>query len=256
MSTEHKATHTHFFFCLSIAIIIHLIIANVWYADHRNVKLSAQTNKKSGIEVNIGSAAPYQAETPFSEENEIKSEADSKSKSKASDADTDITPKATPIFKMPNKLVVPEKPKTSKPSPKKKMATTQTKNTKQSESKQNQQTHPQVVSTPSRNSMYSQGHQKAQQTYYMKLAAWLAKHKRYPRRAKKTGITGVVKIRFSINTSGQINEFTIVESSGHKILDKAALDMLKRASPLPKIPQNLNVKTLTLTVPIQFTLTQ
>lgn len=58
-----------------------------------------------------------------------------------------------------------------------------------------------------------------------------AKH--YPRAAKKMGIEGKVVVRFKLQPQGQVEALEIYESSGSEILDKASLQTVRDAAPLP-----------------------
>ena len=98
------------------------------------------------------------------------------------------------------------------------------------------------------------GNPAAKRNYYAKLAAWLNKHKRYPRRAKLRRQQGIVKVRFTIDRNGRVLANTIVNGSGHRLLDKEVQAMLKRASPMPPIPKELRLAKLTITVPVSFKL--
>ena len=42
------------------------------------------------------------------------------------------------------------------------------------------------------------------------------------------------------------------ESSGHRLLDREVEDMIKRAQPLPKMPDDMEQAQLELVVPVQF----
>lgn len=71
----------------------------------------------------------------------------------------------------------------------------------------------------------------------------------YPPIAKRLKIEGQVVVRVSINEDGTIeeNSMMIVESSGYNVLDKGALDILKKLQPLKKPP-----KRITVEIPIVF----
>ena len=54
---------------------------------------------------------------------------------------------------------------------------------------------------------------------------------------------------------GRVLDAVIVKSSGQPLLDDAALDVFTRANPVPAIPRAMAQGPLTLTVPIEFSLT-
>jgi len=69
-----------------------------------------------------------------------------------------------------------------------------------------------------------------------KLFSRLARFKKYPEAAKRRGIEGTVKVRFTVNTLGKVLAVDLVAGSGSELLDKAAIDLVKRAAPLPPPP--------------------
>lgn len=95
---------------------------------------------------------------------------------------------------------------------------------------------------------------KAQQRYLGELMGWLAQHRVYPPELKKKKIEGVVKVRFAFEKSGEVTSISIAESSGNTLLDEAAVDVLRRAAPLPVIPDILGRDRLTITLPIEYSL--
>lgn len=58
----------------------------------------------------------------------------------------------------------------------------------------------------------------------------------FPKLASLDGVTGSPTLEVSIDASGQLQEVVIRKSSGSKVLDKAALDILRRASPFDPFP--------------------
>jgi len=91
-------------------------------------------------------------------------------------------------------------------------------------------------------------------SYKTTLGRWLAQYKTYPKKARRRNQEGTVILQFTLNKEGIVTAHTIQKSSGHKSLDKETAKMLERAQPLPKIPSELGVNSLTLTLPIQFAL--
>lgn len=100
----------------------------------------------------------------------------------------------------------------------------------------------------------SAGGGKTQDRYYAELAAWLERHKRYPQRARQMRQEGVVRIRFAINRTGKVISHSVEKSSGHRALDEAASELLRRASPMPAIPPALGQSRLEIVVPIAYRL--
>jgi len=63
----------------------------------------------------------------------------------------------------------------------------------------------------------------------------LQRFKRYPSAAH--GASGAVVVRFVLNRAGAVIETAVTKSSGNDMLDRAALDILRRASPFPPFPE-------------------
>lgn len=81
------------------------------------------------------------------------------------------------------------------------------------------------------------------------LLSHLEKHRRYPATAK--GRAGVAYVSFRMNRQGQVLSASIARSSGSTALDRAALDTVRRAQPLPAIPAD-RPDVLELSVPVEF----
>lgn len=97
------------------------------------------------------------------------------------------------------------------------------------------------------------GNPAAKQSYLLKVLNRIARHKRYPRSARRDGVTGVVQVRFTIEPNGSVKNIQLITTSGDSRLDKEAQDMLLRATP-PSIPRELGKSSLDLTLPIEFKL--
>ncbi|MET1756516.1 energy transducer TonB [Novosphingobium sp. RD2P27] len=83
------------------------------------------------------------------------------------------------------------------------------------------------------------------------LLAHLEQFRRYPARARASRQEGTTYIRFTMNRAGQVLSASVARKSGHYGLDQAALDTLKRAQPLPAIPDD-RPDVLELTIPVEF----
>lgn len=96
--------------------------------------------------------------------------------------------------------------------------------------------------------------QRAKMTWHKAVGMHLERFKRYPAAADHQRIPGTVLVEFSIDRDGLLTMKSIRQSSGWDMLDGAALDLLRRASPLPRPPKELDAASLTLTVPVVFKL--
>ena len=99
------------------------------------------------------------------------------------------------------------------------------------------------------------GRPAAKADYGAILLAWLERHKDYPRVAQKRRQQGVVLLYIVLDRGGRVIEAHIQESSGYRLLDDAALAMLKRAQPLPPIPDDIQEERFRFVVPVQFFMT-
>ena len=82
----------------------------------------------------------------------------------------------------------------------------------------------------------------------------IAESKYYPRLARKRGFEGEPVVAFTLGNTGKLLEVSIKNSSHYKLLDQAALDAVKSASPYPPIPEVLKMKTIRFKLPISFIL--
>lgn len=88
------------------------------------------------------------------------------------------------------------------------------------------------------------------------LAAWRGKvlaHLNAHKRAVTSSPGGVSTVAFSIDRSGRVLSAQIVKSSGSSALDKEAVALTQRASPVPAPPSDFSGSKLYLKVPISFT---
>lgn len=110
------------------------------------------------------------------------------------------------------------------------------------------------ITTGSENTISAGGQKGAERSYFSELSAQLARHKRYPNRARKRNEEGLVMLFITINRDGKVIESYISKSSGHSKLDKAVLSMLEKASPLPAFPDEMKQSQLSINIPIDFKL--
>lgn len=74
----------------------------------------------------------------------------------------------------------------------------------------------------------------------------------YPDAARASRTIGVVTLHFGVRRDGQIDRLTIGKSSGDDGLDKAATDIMRKAQPLPPIPERMHAARVDGDLPINF----
>ena len=80
--------------------------------------------------------------------------------------------------------------------------------------------------------------------YAAYMESWRAKVERigninYPEEAKRNQLSGVLQMTVALNADGTINGITIDKSSGHQVLDEAALHIVRLAAPYAMFPDNI-----------------
>jgi protein TonB len=80
------------------------------------------------------------------------------------------------------------------------------------------------------------------------------RYKRYPRVALDNNWQGRAEVHMAIGADGSIAALSVRASSGHEILDREALDMIRKATPLTPIPASLRGTAFTLDIPVVFNL--
>jgi periplasmic protein TonB len=90
--------------------------------------------------------------------------------------------------------------------------------------------------------------------YRLQLISVAKRYKRYPRVAMDNNWEGTAEIRMVIGANGMIASLVVRKGSGHDILDKEALDWLRKAKPLAPIPAALRGKEFTVDIPVIFNL--
>lgn len=81
----------------------------------------------------------------------------------------------------------------------------------------------------------------------------VAEFKQYPSSARLNGLEGKVVLKAVIRADGQLVEVTVQKSSGHAVLDAAAVETLKLATPLT-MPQPLTRPEIVVSLPIVYSL--
>jgi protein TonB len=91
-------------------------------------------------------------------------------------------------------------------------------------------------------------------TYTNVLTRAIAAEKKYPKLAQMRQWQGEVLLKIEISPNGELVSANIQKESRYKILNEEAIAMVKRASPFPKPPEDLQKSIFTVIVPISFKL--
>jgi len=89
---------------------------------------------------------------------------------------------------------------------------------------------PSVVSGPASNAAIK---------FQQALLRHVAQYQRYPNAARPLHLQGKVDTQFAMSRDGQLLGVWVRTSSGHIMLDKEAIETIRRAQPLPPIPPEL-----------------
>lgn len=93
--------------------------------------------------------------------------------------------------------------------------------------------------------------------YAAYMAGWVARVERignlnYPDEARRGHVHGQLVLTVALNRKGAIKSVDVIQSSGHKVLDDAAIRIVRLAAPFPPIPKDENVDELYITRTWQF----
>jgi periplasmic protein TonB len=88
--------------------------------------------------------------------------------------------------------------------------------------------------------------------YLDRLRRWLSRYKRYPEAAQQRKEEGGLVVSFTILHDGTVLDPQIERSSGFPLLDGAALQMLRDASPVPPLPPSFRGERVSIDLPVDF----
>jgi len=108
---------------------------------------------------------------------------------------------------------------------------------------------PSVASLPQQAVTPSSGEQVSQEMHRL-LAARFA----YPPLALRLGMQGQVLVAVSIEANGTIASATLARSSGHRILDLAAIESVRAIHRAPQLQQWLRGRSISINVPVTYRL--
>jgi protein TonB len=87
--------------------------------------------------------------------------------------------------------------------------------------------------------------------FQRQLLAHIERYRRYPDAARRDGLQGTVLVVFAMRRDGSLVQVGVKSSSGRPVLDREALETLRRAQPLPPIPADMP-EQLTILLPVAF----
>ncbi|MFO0388826.1 MAG: energy transducer TonB [Alphaproteobacteria bacterium] len=92
--------------------------------------------------------------------------------------------------------------------------------------------------------------------YEQLISMWIQKFKQYPNAAKSAGMQGETVVRIRIDRRGNVKYYSLERSTGHADLDRAAVDMIRRANPVPAAPADYPTggEVLEFLIPVNFQL--
>ncbi len=109
-----------------------------------------------------------------------------------------------------------------------------------------------TTATPQRGS--TQGRPSAEIAWQSRLLGHLEGFRRYPTRALRQRHEGVTYLRFSVDRRGGVDAVRLERSSGSDLLDAEALEVVRRAQPVPAPPPEIEGDPVEVVVPVQFRL--
>ncbi|MCK0532572.1 energy transducer TonB family protein [Sphingobium sp. TomMM35A] len=98
----------------------------------------------------------------------------------------------------------------------------------------------------------AQGFASAEKRWEAMVVATLDRKKRYPGEAQRRGIEDIVYLHLTIDRSGKVLDASIERSRKNPLLDRATLDLARRASPLPAPPSSEAGDRIDFVVPVEY----
>jgi periplasmic protein TonB len=113
---------------------------------------------------------------------------------------------------------------------------------------------PSLSSFPGRKPTQSATPYSASSSYVSALKSAIEKCREYPLMARRQKLEGDVKVACLISREGELREARVVSTSGHSILDNAALRTVRSVGRFPPAPLELKGESFNFVAPITFRL--
>ncbi|MDI6747910.1 MAG: TonB family protein [Rhodocyclaceae bacterium] len=88
--------------------------------------------------------------------------------------------------------------------------------------------------------------------FRMALAGEARRFRRYPEAARRDGLTGTAEVRITVETGLPARRVDLGRSSGHAVLDAAAVEMLRQAVTRVELPESLRGQSFAVSLPVVF----
>jgi protein TonB len=90
--------------------------------------------------------------------------------------------------------------------------------------------------------------------YRLAVASQARRFKRYPAQALASGWEGSADVRLEVGGDGRAQAATLSRSSGHDLLDRAALAMIDAGAERARVPESLRGRAFAIVLPVVFNL--
>lgn len=90
--------------------------------------------------------------------------------------------------------------------------------------------------------------------YYKSLNSLMSAKRSYPRSARRLGLEGTVLVEMVINGKGDILSVKLIQSSGHEVLDQAAIAQVQKIGKVPSAPKEIRRGSMTFHIPFAYSL--
>ncbi|GEQ99101.1 hypothetical protein JCM17844_27380 [Iodidimonas gelatinilytica] len=90
--------------------------------------------------------------------------------------------------------------------------------------------------------------------WQMAVARTIADKQVYPRSALMRQMEGTAKVKMTVDRTGAIKSYEVVQATGVRVLDNEVERLMERVNPLPKPPSDMGDEYLTFILPLSWAL--
>ncbi|WP_168203104.1 energy transducer TonB [Marinobacter fonticola] len=98
------------------------------------------------------------------------------------------------------------------------------------------------------------GRSDSEDSYLASLNRHLAQKYEYPRRAKRRNQEGTPVVHFEFDRQGNLIALSLSEGTRYRLLDEAALEIIRNSEPLPEVPESMKGESFSFSLPIRYEL--